>query len=190
MTTHTPDTSTVGASTTATVPLFVNRAEVRVAADPETVYALVTDLGRSGEWSPECTGGAWIGEPAQVGSVFRGENYRAEDVVGWAPLIRGEWTTEAEVVVARQDREFRWAMRDKETGRTQQSVWGFVVTPEGDGSVLAHEFQMDEPTEGIRKITKDMGEEGRARFIVDWGEKIQGDLVATLDRIKEILEKR
>ena len=31
-----------------------------IAAAPERVYELVSDLPRMGEWSPENTGGTWI----------------------------------------------------------------------------------------------------------------------------------
>ena len=32
-----------------------------IAAPPESVYALVADLSRMGEWSPETTGVTWLG---------------------------------------------------------------------------------------------------------------------------------
>ena len=47
-----------------------------IAAPPEKVWALVADLPRMGEWSPENEGGKWMkgaSGPA-VGAVFRGHN--------------------------------------------------------------------------------------------------------------------
>jgi hypothetical protein len=77
------------------------RVSVPVAASPADVYAVVSNLPRSGEWSSECRGGTWVhGTPATVGAVFHGVNHRTADVVEWAPIVRGEWTTEAEVVAA------------------------------------------------------------------------------------------
>ena len=103
--------------------LFQCRAAVYISAAPDDVYAVVSDLPRSREWSPECLGGTWIsGVPGTVGAVFRGENKRAEDVVAWAPVVRGTWTTEAEVVAAEPGRTFGWAMRTT-AGRKQESVW-------------------------------------------------------------------
>ena len=32
-----------------------------IAADPGALYDLVSDLCRMGEWSPEATGGRWVG---------------------------------------------------------------------------------------------------------------------------------
>jgi hypothetical protein len=170
-------------------PLFQVRATVSVAAAPDEVYAVVSDLARSGEWSMECTGGSWVsGVPGAVGSVFRGVNFRPADVVSWAPVVRGEWTTESEVVVAEPGRRFSWSMRDS-AGVRQDSVWSFEVAPAEHGSVLTHHFRMGDPTEGITGITADMDDAARQRFFTEWGEKIEKDLAATLGRIKAVIER-
>ena len=56
------------------------QGEVRahIEADPLTVYALVTDVTRMGEWSPETQKAAWVDGatgPA-VGAKFKGTNKR------------------------------------------------------------------------------------------------------------------
>ncbi|MCX3061819.1 SRPBCC family protein [Streptomyces beihaiensis] len=184
MTTHAPSTPARESSA-----LFSSRAEITVRARPEEIYATVSDLPRSGEWSPECLGGSWTtGEPGAVGSVFRGENERAADVVAWAPVVRGRWTTHAEVVAAEPGRTFRWAMHDS-VGRKQESVWGFDIEADGDGSLLVHHFRMDGPTEGIRGITAEMDEDEKRRFFTQWGEKVAADLAETLRRLKPVLEQ-
>lgn len=171
-------------------PLFEVRAEIRVAAPPAAVYTLVSDLPSQGKWSPECRGGEWVqGEPGAVGSVFRGENYRAQDVVGWAPLVRGTWHTEARVVAAEPDRTFRWMMLSH-AKEDQESIWGFDVAPDGEGgSVLVHHFRMGRATAGIHKIVADLDEEDRKRFIAEWTEKLESDLAVTLSRIKDVIEQ-
>ena len=170
-------------------PLFQVSAQVQVACTPQQAYDVVTDLARSGEWSTECRGGHWIsGEPATVGSVFRGENYRAADVVAWAPVVRGEWTTESEVVRAEPARAFAWAMRNK-AGQKQQSVWSYEIEDAAAGSLLVHRFRMDAPTEGIQGITESMTPEAKKRFFQEWAAKVERDLAETLGRLKEILDK-
>ncbi|GAA4859508.1 SRPBCC family protein [Kitasatospora terrestris] len=179
----------MGENTIENTPLFQVRAERRVNAAPAAVYAVVSDLPRSGEWSPECQGGEWIsGAPGEVGSVFRGENLRSEEVVSWAPVVRGTWHTHAEVVAAEPARTFRWAMQDSR-GRAQQSVWGFDVEPDGEGSVLVHHFEMASATEGIRGITAEMDDVEKKQFFTDWGVKLEQDLGVTLERIKLVIEK-
>jgi hypothetical protein len=174
---------------TQTTPLFEVRAEVAVAARPEAVYAVVSDLSRSAEWSTECTGGTWVsGPPGAVGSVFLGENLRAEDVVAWAPVVRGIWRTESQVVAAQPGRAFRWAMRDS-AGRVQESVWSYEIRPTAEGCVLVHHFRMNTATEGIRGITAEMDETEKRRFFADWGDKLAADLRATVQRVKAVVEK-
>ncbi|WP_017556316.1 SRPBCC family protein [Nocardiopsis baichengensis] len=169
-------------------PLFELNARIRIEASPEEVYSVVSDLPRSGEWSPECQGGEWIGPPAQVGSVFRGENLRADDVVGWAPLVRGTWHTEARVVAAEPGRTFRWMMLSH-AQEDQESVWGFDTEPaDGGACTLVHHFRMGKATAGIHKIVADLDEEARKRFIEEWTAKLAGDLDATLARIKRVVE--
>ncbi|MFE9562508.1 SRPBCC family protein [Streptomyces sp. NPDC006487] len=169
--------------------LFELSSSLYVDAAPADVYDIVSDLARSGEWSPECVGGEWtVGTPRTVGSVFRGENLRSEDVVGWAPVVRGTWFTESEVVAAEPGRAFQWAMRDS-AGRKQQSVWGFAIEPQGAGSRLTHHFRMITATEGIRGITSEMSDTEREAFFAEWGAKVEGDLGTTLGRIKDVVEE-
>ncbi|MFI7013390.1 SRPBCC family protein [Streptomyces sp. NPDC050164] len=171
-------------------PLFELRAGKRISARPEEVYAVVSDLPRQVEWSPECRGGEWVsGEPSTVGAIFRGENLRSEDVVAWAPLIRGTWHTEARVVAAEPGRTFQWMMLTH-AREDQESIWGFDIEADGDGSVLTHHFRMGKPTAGIHKIVKDMNESECEKFITDWTAKLEQDLDETLDRIKDVIEKQ
>ncbi|MGW7002561.1 SRPBCC family protein [Streptomyces sp. NPDC054933] len=171
-------------------PLFELRADMPVSATPDEVYSVVSDLTRSAEWSPECRGGEWIsGEPRTVGAIFRGENDRSEEVVAWAPLIRGIWYTESKVIAAEPGRTFRWMMLTH-AREDQESIWGFDIAPTAGGSVLTHHFRMGKATAGIHHIVADLDEEQRKQFVVDWTEKLEQDLDDTLKRIKDVIEKR
>ena len=52
------------------------QAQRVIAASPDTLYDIVSDLPRMGELSPENTGGMWINGATgpEVGAVFRGTN--------------------------------------------------------------------------------------------------------------------
>ena len=57
-------------------------ASIEIDASPETVYAMVSDITRMGEWSPEAVGGRWVdGGTGQVGDWFVGENELPERTV-------------------------------------------------------------------------------------------------------------
>ncbi len=179
----------MSASVIDQTPLFELRAGIEVAAGPEQAYAVVSDLGRSGEWSPECRGGEWVsGTPSTVGAVFRGENLRGEDVVGWAPLVRGTWHTESRVVAAEPGSTFQWMMLSH-AGADQESVWGFDLEPIASGCLLTHHFRMGKATAGIHKIVADLDEAERRRFIEDWTAKLERDLDDTLKRLKDVIEE-
>ena len=51
---------------------------IEVAAPPERVYELVSDITRMGEWSPETVKGVWIDGASTpvVGARFKGSNKR------------------------------------------------------------------------------------------------------------------
>jgi Polyketide cyclase / dehydrase and lipid transport len=171
-------------------PLFELRARIHVSATPDEIYDVVSDLPRSGEWSPECQGGEWIsGEASAVGSVFRGENLRSEEVVAWAPLVRGVWHTECRITEADPGRTFRWMMLSH-AGAEQESVWGFDIESADGGAVLTHHFRMGKATAGIHKIVAELDEDKRARFVDEWSAKLAQDLTDTLDRIKSVIEKQ
>ncbi|MEV5107675.1 SRPBCC family protein [Streptomyces massasporeus] len=170
------------------LPLFDLSVEAYVARPAEFVYAIVSDLPRSHLWSEECTGGEWIeGEPGALGSVFRGHNARPDDVVAWAPVVRGSWTTTAVIVTHEPPHRFAWAMRTL-SGRAQDSVWGFTLHTADGSTRLVHHFRMGAATEGIQKITAGMDEGERKRFFHEWGIKVKNDMTTTLGRLKKIIE--
>lgn len=177
----------LGASGTTT---FKARAEIEISASPEQVYNTVSALERSGEWSVECIGGAWVhGRPATAGAIFRGDNVRSTGVVAWAPVIRGNWTTESEVLEAEPARVFRWSVLNRDRGR-QESVWSFEMEPNGEGGTrLTHHYWLGELTEGLAKIFEGLEEEERRRFVAEWNDKLAEDIRSTVERIKIVIEK-
>jgi uncharacterized protein YndB with AHSA1/START domain len=73
-------------------------AEIDIDAPPERVYALLADVTRMGEWSPECVRCRWIGgDPGpRVGARFRGTSRN-----GWR-----QWSTVSTVVDATPGESF------------------------------------------------------------------------------------
>ncbi len=94
-----------------------------VAADPRTVWSLVTDLPRMGEFSPENDGGHWTGGatgPA-VGAEFRGVNHNGER----------EWWTRVRVVECVPPRRFTFDVRTPFGVRVSRWSYEIVPTPAG-----------------------------------------------------------
>ncbi|MFI6978822.1 cytochrome P450 [Embleya sp. NPDC050154] len=95
-----------------------------VAAAPAVVWAALADITRMGEWSPECTGGSWLGarrEPV-VGARFLGTNRKG--------LLR--WTTRCTITDARPGRAIAW---DTRLG-IPLAHWSFVLSPTPTGTLV------------------------------------------------------
>src|SRR5699024_8909037 len=99
---------------------------ITVRASPEAVYDLVSDVTRTGEWSPVCTSCWWHdGGGGRVGSRFTGRNERNGRV----------WETVSEVVAAERGRQFAWIVGD---GYVR---WGYTMTPTDGGTELTESWE-------------------------------------------------
>lgn len=97
----------------------------RIAASADELYALVSDVTRMGEWSPENMGGRWLGGatgPA-VGARFTGANRR-----GWR-----RWSTTCTVTAADPGRRFAF---DVAFTAVPVSRWSYEFRPDGDATVV------------------------------------------------------
>ena len=104
--------------------------EQRIPAPPDAVYALVSDVTRMGEWSPETTSCRWVGGATGpvVGARFRGANRR-----GWR-----QWSTTCTVSEAEPGRRFAFDVR---FGGMPVSHWAYEFTSDGDGCIVRETWQ-------------------------------------------------
>lgn len=86
-----------------TVEGMYHEETVSIEAPAEAVYALVSDLARMGEWSPENRGGRWLdGGAGRVGDRFEGHNKIGDR----------EWSVVCEVTKAEPASEFQFVTGD------------------------------------------------------------------------------
>jgi hypothetical protein len=103
---------------------------VHVAADPLAVWAMVTDLPRMGEFSPENIGGEWVNGstgPAEA-AQFRGTNRNGAK----------QWWTRVRVVACEPGRLFTFDVRTPFHVRV--SRWSYRITPTDSGCRLTEEW--------------------------------------------------
>ena len=93
---------------------------IDIAAPPERVWSLLTDVTNMGRWSPECHLCTWVdgAHGPRVGARFKGRNKRG--------ALR--WSTVSTVVVADEPRHFAWEV-DRSGMR-----WGYRFEPRGGGT--------------------------------------------------------
>ncbi|WP_205730190.1 SRPBCC family protein [Blastococcus sp. TF02-8] len=145
-------------------------SSVVIRSSPEAVYDLVSDVTRTGEWSPVCRACWWDGDgSAQVGAWFTGRN----EVPGRT------WETRSEVVAADRGREFAWVVG----GNLVR--WAFTLQPEDGGTRLTESWEF--LPAGIDLFHERYGE-AADREIADRTRAAHEGIPATLDAIKRIAE--
>ena len=92
-----------------------------IAASPEEVWALISNVTRIGEWSPETTSCSWLGGatgPA-VGARFAGTNINGKK----------RWKTTSTVVESEPGKSFVFEVK---AGPLKVARWSYRITPNGD----------------------------------------------------------
>jgi uncharacterized protein YndB with AHSA1/START domain len=145
----------------------MDEVSVWIDAEPETVWELVTDVARYGEWSPENRGGRWAGEPG-LGAKFTGSNKRG--------VMR--WSTHCEVVEYEKPSRFGFEVAES------KMRWGYRLRPESGGTHLTEWRDHVAPLPLPFRIIAATGLLGRNReqLLVD-------DMRQTLEKVKSTAEK-
>lgn len=143
---------------------------VNMAAPPERVWELVSDVTQIGRYSPETFEAVWIDGatgPA-VGAKFRGHVRRNER----GPVY---WTT-CTVVESEPGREFAFGVGN---GDTPLNVWRYRLKPVGDTTDVTESFELVDRF-GMRLYW----------LILGWarGKRNANDMRRTLERVKAVVE--
>ena len=147
-------------------------ATIHIDAPPEKVYALVSDVTRMGEWSPETVKCEWIDGatgPA-VGARFKGSNKNG--------VFR--WSTKPKVLVADEGKEFTFVtdLRGKDLTK-----WTYRFEPDGGGAKVTESFELENDTPGYIDFV-----EKYFMRIKDRKVDLERSMEATLRRIKAAVE--
>jgi uncharacterized protein YndB with AHSA1/START domain len=146
---------------------------LEMAAAPEAVYDLVSDVTRMGQWSPETVKAEWIDGatgPA-VGARFKGTNK-----IGFA-----RWSTKPRVVAAERGREFAFVTEFRGAENTK---WTYRFEPSGSGTKVTESFELVADT--MKAI--DFAERYVMR-IKDRKAYLEDGMRRTLERIKAAAER-
>lgn len=144
---------------------------VTVQASVEVLYDLVSDITRTGEWSPVCTSCWWDAEAetGRVGAWFTGHN----------ELPNRTWETRSEVVAAERGREFAWVVGGSFVR------WGFSLAPAERGTTLTESWEF--LPAGIAMFEEKFGDQAHVQ-ITDRTQQALDGIPKTLAAIKRIAE--
>jgi len=147
-------------------------ASAHIEAPPEKVYALVSDVTRMGEWSPETTKCEWLDGatgPA-VGARIKGSNKSG--------LIR--WSTKPRVLAADDGREFTFVTEVRGKDLTK---WAYRFEPDAGGTKVTESFEMMADQPGIITFF-----EKHMMRVKDRKANLEQGMQATLQRVKAAVE--
>jgi hypothetical protein len=144
---------------------------VVVDRSADLVFAAISDVTRTGDWSPECVAGRWVDGatgPA-VGARFAGHN---KAVV--AGLTLKKWTTTSEVTACVPGQVFEFVTEGYTT-------WRYELEPAGTQTKITESFSYPSQT-GMKPFLYETLMRRPATMI--------RGMQHTLNRIKETLESR
>jgi uncharacterized protein YndB with AHSA1/START domain len=145
---------------------------VRIAAPPDRVWDLVSDVTRIGEFSPETFEAQWLdgADGPRPGARFRGHVRRN----GRGPVY---WTT-CTVTAADPGREFAFSVAG--LGGATANTWRYSLEPIPDGTDATESFEM--PATLMNRVYWTLAGPARLRTNLD-------GMRATLERIKAVVEQ-
>ena len=126
-------------------PIMSHSESIEINASPETVWSLVTDMERYGEWSSENTGGYWrknedgVPGTGEVGDEFVGINRRGDD----------EWKALVEIIVREENKAFAFV-----TGGSAMNLihWRYDIEPNDSGTILTESVSYTHLTLPTKRI--------------------------------------
>ncbi|MDQ1429854.1 MAG: hypothetical protein QOF40_456 [Actinomycetota bacterium] len=139
---------------------------MHVAAPPEQVWALISDVSNMGRWSPETDRAEWLDgiTGPEVGARFRGHNQR-----GFL-----KYWTKCTVVASEPGREFAFVVGTTEKPLTR---WTFRLEPSGVGTEVTESWR----TMSDHLLTKVFVPKQRRR-------NLESGMRTTLERLKSVAE--
>ncbi len=141
---------------------------IEIAAGPAQVWALVTDVPRMAQWSPQVVRSKVKGGEVKQGAKFANVNRRG-------PLF---WPTTGKVVRCEPHKDFAFRIAENKT------IWSFELQPTATGTKV---IQRRETPDGISKLSQ-----GITKVLLGGPEKFTAELnegmKLTLDRIKSEVE--
>ncbi|WP_332644971.1 SRPBCC family protein [Aeromicrobium sp.] len=108
---------------------------IDIAATPDRVYDLISDITRMGEWSPECIHCEWSNgaDGPAVGARFKARNKGKRGPA---------WFNKPEVIVADRGREFAFNRSGPGIG---SYTWRYRLEPTDNGTTVTESYETVRP---------------------------------------------
>ncbi len=139
-------------------------------ASPDEVYAVVSDVTRMGDFSPECYKCEWNDDGAEAvpGTTFTGHNRLGER----------EWSSHCEITAAEPGRLFVFDVGPSADAKYVR--WSYALEPDGAGVRVTESFELL----SMPPLVEEVSEERKAQRIA----MLIEDMSQTLVGMKEAVE--
>jgi uncharacterized protein YndB with AHSA1/START domain len=141
---------------------------IEIAAPPATVWGIVSDLRRMGEWSPQCVRMTVLGRDVGVGT--RTLNLNRD---GWK-----RWPTTSRVVVFEPEQTLAFRVP------VNRTVWTYELEPTATGTLLTESRRAPEGVSRLSNLAVGAALGGTDAFEASLSDGIR----RTLERIKVAAE--
>lgn len=151
--------------------------EVDIAASPEGVWELATDINIAAQFSKEFQGADWIdADGPKLGASFRGRNERAE--------ANRKWETTSYVVACDPPRVFAWNVNDRDEPSAQ---WRFELEKIPGGTRLRQSMVIG-PRLSATGTAMVENPDKAAQILASRQEQHRGNMTLTIHGIKRLAE--
>ena len=143
-------------------------ATIDVQAPPAAVWAVVSDLKRMGEWSPQCKKMIIRGGTVGLGTKTININRRG-------PLV---WPTTSKVVRFTPNQELGFRVAENHT------IWSYTITPKDAGVTVTERREVNGSTTKVSSVLVDKLMGGTENFEAE----LKLGMAETLGKIKRAAE--
>lgn len=145
-------------------------ARVFIGAPADRLWAMLADVTRMGEWSPECIRCEWLDGAAgpAVGSRFQGWNR--------LPFV-GTWRSTSTIITCVPGRKLEWVVGNDPTDPNTR--WEYAFSPAGSGTEVIERYEMLREPWVVRAYYRLVGRPRR----------LQRSMEQTLQRLKASAEQ-
>ena len=152
--------------------------EVDIAASPERVWDLVSDINISARFSNELQGAEWVdSDGPREGASFIGHNKRTD--------VNREWDTTSWVVACDPPLVFAWNVNDRDEPSAQ---WRFELEKIPGGTRLRQRLVIGPRLSATGHAMKDNPDQAE-QILASRQEQHRGNMALNLNGIKETAEK-
>jgi len=152
--------------------------EVDIAASPERVWDLVSDINISARFSNEFQGAEWVdSDGPREGASFIGHNKRTD--------VNREWDTTSWVVACDPPLVFAWNVNDRDEPSAQ---WRFELEKIPGGTRLRQRLVIGPSLSATGHAMKDNPDQAE-QILASRQEQHRGNMALNLNGIKETAEK-